>query len=313
VLFEVLSQVYGPEKQETAKLSPTVISERTGLARPNVSRGLAFLLKNGVIVRDGLDAYRFVKDYEAWASEGVPLVPSNLSEYAIGTPGRLKKKGTFIGPKPGRKPGIEMDNRFTGTDDDNPFMGVNRLSKNDDSRIHFDTPPPISENREVVVVAGEPSKSVPVLGSDNAPSAAASHLGPDGKPLIWAQRPFKPDPAELERAKDMVDAIDPHQYLRQKVQYLSASYPLEWIVEAFVRSSGKADRIANLANDTLIRWWKQGFMDEIEVSGPKAPRQLFPPAVPAAPRLTAYQAKEAAEKAKMKDYVPPSLRGERKS
>jgi hypothetical protein len=147
----------------------------------------------------------------------------------------------------------------------------------------------LEKGRVVVVGDGAAAKSDlsnPSIETDNASKKSK------GAPLD-SERPYRPDPAELLKAKELIEAIDPHLYLGQKVQYMSGLYPLDWIVQAFVRNAGKADRLANLANNTLVRWWEQGFMDEVEVSEPKAPRQSYAPPASSSPRQTAFQAKQA--------------------
>ena len=44
VLREVFSQVFGPAKSKTARLSPSEIGRRVGMARQNVMRGIDELL-----------------------------------------------------------------------------------------------------------------------------------------------------------------------------------------------------------------------------------------------------------------------------
>ncbi len=287
VLFEVLSQLYGPSKRESARLSPTEIAERTGLAKPNVARGVAFLLKNGVLDRDGLHDYTFVKDYEAWGTPGDPLVPAKLADYAVKVPKRLKLEGECKGPKPGRKRVIETDNRSKDASVDNPLTDVDRLSKNDDFVIHLDNAPPISENREVVVVVeDEPatgSDSRPVIETDNASKKA-------NDPAIWSQRPFKHDPTDVARVKEQVEALNPMAFLGQKVENLKSAYPLDWILKAFVRAAGQSDgNLAAYANTLLIAAWQRGHWIDVEdFAAPSArdPRPSPPP------RQSAFQAKQ---------------------
>lgn len=294
VLCEVFSQVYGPAKAKACRLSPTEIAVRTGLAKPNVARGIACLLKNGVLRRDGADAYRFVKDYDSWGSDGTPLMPPILRAYAAFAP-RLAQSNMAPNLV------IETDNASTEVIGQETPAVVDGLSKNGCFVIETDNALPYRDkDKRVVVGEGDESvtRSLSEVESDNG-----------SRPTIWSRRPFRPDPAELARVKDVVGAIDPHAYLGQKVQNTSTLYPLDWIEDAFALAAGQGDRIAHYANSTLIRWWRQGRKDEPEATEPKVPRPAaadpFGPEAPArAPRLTPAQERRRLQLAAFDEPAP---------
>jgi 5-methylcytosine-specific restriction endonuclease McrA len=79
-----------------------------------------------------------------------------------------------------------------------------------------------------------------------------------------------------------------------------------------MKACGKRiDRPAVYCRQTALNYVLHGIPKVTDM--PLEPVPSRAPVSAAARPLTAYQAYEAAEKAKMKDYVPPSLRGERKS
>ena len=104
VLSEVLSQVYGPARRAAATLDPLELARLTGLQRPHVWRGISFLVKNGMLIRSPIDdTYRWVKDYEKWGCDGVPLLPPKLAAFALHAPGRTRAYRADPEPRPARK------------------------------------------------------------------------------------------------------------------------------------------------------------------------------------------------------------------
>jgi phage replication O-like protein O len=296
VLFEVFAQVYGYEKAKAARLSPTDIARRTGMAKPNVARGVAFLLKNGVIRREGMDAYRFVKDYESWGDADGPLIPPRLAGYAacapdIAGPPRGRNGGRNE-PEEDRNSVIETDNPTVDASGFEAKADVDRLSKKGPDVIETDNAVPYRETEKVVVVEGSDEGSDRSLSgseSDNAPTLRI--VKPGDPPAIWAQRPFRPSAADVERVKVQVEALDPMAYLGQKVENLKSAYPLDWILKAFTRAAGQAEKIAPFANTLLIAAWQRGYWIDVEDFTKDRP-PVTDPMVPAS-RPTPAAAKKA--------------------
>lgn len=291
VLCEVLAQTYGRGKRETAKLEPVKIAARTGRKREYIWKGIRELTANGVIEKMGDGTYRFEKDYEKWGTDEKRLVEAPLARYFAAFPYIAKvydpdsdrlPSGPCRGPERGPSQGPISDEPHESPEDvsgpsQGPLSGYQQGPQCGPSQGPEIAPPPIREleNGRVVVVGEE-------TGEISTPPTERGKKGRKPAPLA-SERPYRPDPADLLRAKELIEAIDPHQYLGQKVEAVKTLYPLEWIVEAYVRAAGKADRIVYFANNTLLRWWDQGHMDELPPSRPPVTDPFIPANRPARP------------------------------
>jgi hypothetical protein len=77
VLREVFSQIYGPAKKRTAKVSPSAIGAACGMDRHNISRGLKELVDGNVLRKQDDGVYTFNKDYETWLESGRGARPNH--------------------------------------------------------------------------------------------------------------------------------------------------------------------------------------------------------------------------------------------
>ena len=297
VLFEVFAQIYGPAKAKHATLRPVEIARRTGLKPNNVSRAITWLIDHGMLRRIDLSTFAFVKNYDLWQGEGKSVLPPTMACYAANAPGQARRYGFAkithnpeVSPKENRKKPIEVDIKSTDSTSSETSADSDLISKSMRKDINFDTIPPYREKENVVVVVEDDANDSRIVSDQNS------------TPDIRGQRPFKPDPAELDRVKATVDALDPMAFLTLKVEAIKTLYPLDWIEAAFIKAAGQANHghLAHYANTLLIAAWRKGRWDEPEAFEPKPAHPQATPDRPAtAPRLTPFQAKQK----RIQDYL----------
>jgi hypothetical protein len=325
VLSEVLAQVYGMEKRKAAKLKPAAIAERSGLARPNIWRGIKELTDKGILVRQGDGLFRFEKDYEKWRTADGPLVPPAMAGYF------RKYLRIAKGQEPGNEAGASVSRVDTISEEPNGLSvskgdtppGDASVSKGDTpsvSRVDTvrvskgDTLSVALPNREletervVVVDEGEPSDSRPLSESepDNATRrpvpASRSPRGPDGKPLLWSMAPFSHDTAEVERTADLCGKLagPEEDTIPGNVRRSARMYPLWYFTHSIRLGVVKGHRggLWSFAVGIMQNLWKQGIIDEPE-EAPAEPRPgplgVYPRSAPAPSAATLIHDRETAK------------------
>lgn len=319
VLFEVFSQLYGPAKLKEAILAPPEIARRTGLKPANVWRGIGFLVTNGMLVRDPASGtYRWVKDYARWGVEGKPLLSPQMASYAVHAPMLAMSHKVPKNPQtPKRKAPADRIGFDTNSTNADVSKDGRSYRKRYDGRIENDTIPPYREkekynynndggDEEIASVSDsgeeaegiEPFEATP---ADPLPAPVDARPAPVPGEL---RRPFRPDPAELERVRAWVlSELGPDNPAVMNVGRFSPQYPLAWIEQAIEEALSTPGMRPNdawrYAYRCLSDWWKLG-------GPPKAQTRITariaaPLGLPSPVRLTAQQERKRLQRAAYSD------------
>lgn len=302
VLFEVFSQIYGPAKRPTATLRPVEIARRTGLQASNISAAITSLLDRGMLLREGLSAYRFVKDYDSWEHAGEPVLGPKMASYAAHAPvlamshrfaqdAQTPEKCSTKTAKKRMRSHIKSEEPCAC----HAEADVDLILDPSPNRIGSNTIPPYRENGEVVVVGGATADEKP-------PDRIVST--PGGSPAIWALAPFDHDPAEVERIAAVCAGLagPDEDTIPGNVRRNCRSYPLWYFPYAIRQALGTAPpgKLWAYAFGVMKRLWAQGLADEPR----EAPDEVRPafvraglPAPQSVPRLSPREQKKQDQRA----------------
>ncbi len=246
VLHEVFAQIFGLAKLPTARLSPLGIAGRSGLQPPNVSRAIRELIDSHALRREPDGSYRFLKDYGAWtgrargATAATPRLTEAEAVYCRNAPA-VAKAYQHGYDETAR---IQRDNQSENT---NGEIVSNKIR----NRIPLDT-----KSYPVGYEIGPPPNNPPV-GSE------FENEGERARARDSAQSPPEaPDPAEINRVANAVDALFPQSHFGAKVGQFATMYPPAWILKACQAAAGSGKNVGwSYIHSILKRYQNQGGPD----------------------------------------------------